>query len=324
MDKLMNLFPALSGRKLLVEDIDLEVSVRNALKWRGIHTVDQLLQLSHAELVQAFPNRSLRGYEDVIHCLVRLTENQEGTGAAASGFASVSNIGDVLGGAGMSDKKFNIFQVAGIWKSEEIHTSVIAELINPKSAFHDKGAVFLDEFLRMRKIGVTLLHEELENAEVKTEDATGTGRRVDMTISAGGCYLPFEVKIWARDQGAQLQEYYAFAEAQARKGVSQIYYLTPDGRSPSEQSRGGLGDKVCLLSFKAHILPWLEECMKDSDIPSDVLEIMKQLRDNIQGRPGTQGFYPWDVLDAIYQKLSQEYDLPWTECNKYYMTFTLT
>lgn len=47
----------------------------------------------------------------------------------------------------MSDKKFNIFQVAKIWNSEEIHTSVIAELINPQSAFHDWGAVFLDKFL---------------------------------------------------------------------------------------------------------------------------------------------------------------------------------
>ena len=64
----------------------------------------------------------------------------------------------------MSDeknKKFNIFQVAGIWKSEEIHTSVIAELINPKSAFHDKGADFLDKFLLW--IGIpTLSREKLE------------------------------------------------------------------------------------------------------------------------------------------------------------------
>jgi len=133
MDKLVDLFPSLSGRRLTVEDMDLEVAVRNALKRRGVHTVGQLLQLSHTELVRFFPNRNLRCYEDVIHCLVRLSEETAGGNAAAPDFASVIGIGDVLGGAEMSDKKFNIFQVAGIWKSEEIHTSVIAELINPKN-----------------------------------------------------------------------------------------------------------------------------------------------------------------------------------------------
>ena len=44
-------------------------------------------------------------------------------------------------------KTFNIFQVAGIWKSEEIHTRVIAELLDPNSQFHDMGIVFLEKFL---------------------------------------------------------------------------------------------------------------------------------------------------------------------------------
>ena len=72
--KLIRIFPALSGRNLTVEDMDLEVAVRNALKRNGIHTLDQLLHLSHPELVQIFLNRKLRSYEDVIHCLVCLSE----------------------------------------------------------------------------------------------------------------------------------------------------------------------------------------------------------------------------------------------------------
>lgn len=335
MDKLMNLFPALSGRKLMVKNMDLEVSVRNALEWRGIHTVDQLLQLSHAELVRIFPNRNLRGYEDVIHCLVRLSENQEGTGAATPGFTSVTNIGDVLGGAGMSDKKFNIFQVAGIWKSEEIHTRVIAELINPKSAFHDKGDVFLGKFLQMPKIGVKLSDKKLRNADVETEIPTTEDRRIDMVISAGGLYLPFEVKIWAGDQDAQLLDYYSFAQTKGK--APKVYYLTPNGHKPSERSRKRnckelTDQQIGLLSFQDDILPWLEDCMEEPNISPDVLEIMKQLRDNIQGhpdtrnRPGLQGFSRWekeDVLDAVYRELSLKYDLPWTECTNDYETFTL-
>lgn len=259
-------------------------------------------------------------------------------------FMYEENIGNTLGGCTMSNKKFNIFQVAGIWKSEEIHTSVIAELINPKSAFHDMGTDFLDKFLLW--IGIPALScedlEGLKNAEVKTEVPTDKGRRIDMVISTKSLYLPFEVKIWASDQDAQLWDYYDFSKREAgNRKLPKVYYLTPDGHEPSAQSRTNPSDgkeqlsddQICLLSFNGHILRWLEDCMKEPGIPSDVLEIMKQLRDNIQGEPNTQVrpgvqlkcFSQWektDVLDALYQKLST-YDLPWTECTPTYMTFTL-
>ena len=75
--KLIRIFPTLNGRNPTVEDMDLEVAVRNALKRSGIHTLNQLLQLSHSELVQIFPNRKLHSYEDVIHCLVCLSEEAD-------------------------------------------------------------------------------------------------------------------------------------------------------------------------------------------------------------------------------------------------------
>jgi len=80
-----------------------------------------------------------------------------------------------------------------------------------------------------------------------------------MVISAGGCYLPFEVKIWAGDQNAQLQDYYAYAQEETQKHgqkAPRIYYLTPDGYKPSERSRGNLSDdEIQTLSFKEDILP---------------------------------------------------------------------
>ncbi len=314
--KLIRIFPALSGRDLTVEDMDLEVAVRNALKRSGIHTLDQLLQLSHPELVRIFPNRELSSYEDVIHCLVCLSEETEKMGTSSPDFICEGNIGNTLGKSKISEKKFNIFQVAGIWKSEEIHTSVIAELINPKSEFHDKGADFLEKFLQMQKIGVELTGEKLEDAVVETEVPTGQGRRIDMVITTKNLYLPFEVKIWAGDQDAQLRHYYEFAKSQGKE-VPAIYYLTPEGHEPSEQSRGDLGDAVRLLSFKADIRPWLKECMDTLDIRihSDVWEIMRQLYDNIAGQPGSQGFskWTWDVLDTICLELARKYDLQWTD-----------
>lgn len=332
---LLHLFPALRECGLTVDAMDLEISVRNALKRGGVHTLAQLLQLSHPELLRIFPNRKLRSYEDVICCLVCLAEESKGMGADTPGFTFVEDISDTLKDAKISDKNFNIFQVAGVWKAEEIHTSVIAELINPHSAFHDKGADFLGKFLR--EIGVNLSPEEIKGATVKTEVPTDKSRRMDMVISTESCYLPFEVKIWAGDQDAQLQGYYAFSKAQAEKQgqtVPAVYYLTPDGHKPSERSCRGLSDdQICRLSFRGDILPWLDDCMNAPDVPADVLVIAKQLYDNIRGRPDTQnrpggkGFSRWkreeDALDAIYQRLSREYDLPWTECTADYETFTL-
>ena len=338
---LVRIFPALSGRSLTVEDMDLEAAVRNALKGSGIHTVDRLLQLSGPELLRIFPNRKLRSYEDVIHCLVCLSEEADGRGTGVLDCLSEQDMGNVLEQQNILDepcKTFNVFQAAGIWKSEEIHTSVIAELMNPQSAFHNMGAVFLGKFLR--KLGVELSKEELEKGEVKTEVPTDQGRRIDMVISTERLYLPFEVKIWACDQDAQLWDYYTFAKKQGKE-VPHVYYLTTDGHEPSPQSRTNpLNDKeqlsdeqICLLSFQGHILRWLEDCMKEPGLPSDVLETMKQLRDNIQGGPNAQVrsgvqrkcFSKWakqDVLDALYQKLLT-YDLPWTECTPAYMTLTL-
>ena len=59
-------------------------------------------------------------------------------------------------------------------------------------------------------------------------------------------------------------------------------------------------------------------------------ELMKQLRDNIQGYPPCpkrySGFSSWqtDILDEVYQELcNRNYNLSWTECTDQYMTFTL-
>lgn len=246
---------------------------------------------------------------------------------------------------------FNIFQVAGIWKSEEIHTRVIAELLNPNSRFHDMGTVFLQKFLVALGLDEDLSKAKIEDIEVKPEVSTDNGRSVDMVISTPHYYLPFEVKIEAKDQNSQVYDYYQYACSEARKvnkKTPHIYYLTADGHAPTERSRKSsanssapydeLADGAYLqLSFQELILPWLNDCIKNTDQPisADVLEIMKQLRDNIQGHPGEgegeyqpahQGFSEWwpkDILDQIYSELFRRYNLPrteWTECNGCYIT----
>ena len=224
-------------------------------------------------------------------------------------------------------KKFNIFQVAGIWKSEEIHTRVIAELLNPQSQFHDKGHIFLEKFLEKLdpQNDHNLSAEDIKNISVETEVFIDNGRRIDMVISTPNYYLPFEVKIWAKDQKGQLYDYYDYASTRG-KDVPYIYYLTPNGYEPSEWSLTGADgkhldpDKVHTLSFQKDILPWLADCIQNTDAQSytDLAEIMQQLHDNIK----TNFLLNGDILEGIEKKLSK-YHIEWTECTANYRTFPL-
>lgn len=56
-ETLIHMFPALKGREMDLEDMDLPVSIYNSLKRGGIHTLAQLLELSSEELSDYFWNR---------------------------------------------------------------------------------------------------------------------------------------------------------------------------------------------------------------------------------------------------------------------------
>lgn len=218
------------------------------------------------------------------------------------------------------EMKFNIFKIAGIWKSEEIHTRIIAELINPHSMFHKNGQLFLNMFLEIVGDKIKLNAEDFNDAFVETEAHTSDGRYIDMVISTDKYYVPFEVKIWAKDQLNQLDSYYKFAQ---QKGiVPAIFYLTPSGHSPSDESQGDLSESdICCISFKEHILPWLDKCI-ELDVSQDVLQILKQLHDNIDDGFSLVKNEVDSLLNTIQSKLSER-KIVWTECASTYLTIRL-
>jgi hypothetical protein len=123
----------------------------------------------------------------------------------------------------------------------------------------------------------------------------------------------------------QLADYYDFAKQEAVKTngiVPVIYYLTREKRPPSPASTGNQerrlkNDDIRCITFKDHILPWLEKCIAYNEvipITQDVLQRMIQLRDNI-----VNGFalsndkvVNDELLDAIRGKLPDY--ITWTEC----------
>lgn len=72
--KLAAVFPMLAESDLPIEELDIEVAARNSLRRSGVHTVAQLLQLTHTELVGLFLNRNLPFYSEIISQLTCLTE----------------------------------------------------------------------------------------------------------------------------------------------------------------------------------------------------------------------------------------------------------
>lgn len=214
------------------------------------------------------------------------------------------------------EKQFNIFEVAKIWKCEEIHTSIIAELINPHSEFHNYGQAFLDLFLQT----IGLSKDDFIGAMIATEVRTIDNRRIDMVISSKTHYIPFEVKIWARDQQNQLQSYYDFAKKYSGKETPFIVYLTPTEREPSVDSKGEDIDLKC-ITFEKQILPWLEQCM-DCNPKQDVLEILRQLHHNI--KKNIVRNYEHPLLTTICaNKMLSKLEANKTECTPKYRTYTL-
>lgn len=88
-------------------------------------------------------------------------------------------------------------------------------------------------------------------------------RRIDLVIETAGQFLPVEVKILAGEQKAQCLDYYRFSRA--KDPQTKVIYLTRFGTMPSAYSlsdgteRVPEADLIC-ISFKEHIIHWLEQC----------------------------------------------------------------
>lgn len=170
---------------------------------------------------------------------------------------------------------FNIFNVLGVETKEVIICRFLGELLNPHGS-HGLGTPPLKAFLKdVIKIDSSYTEAELENAEIVLEDVIDNNRRVDIVIYIADKVYPIEVKVWAGDQDAQLQEYYRYYFGNSDN--DKIYYLTPTGWEPSSDSRGDLEDQIVPLSFYEHIRTWLE-CilthMKEKGISQPNIQII--------------------------------------------------
>lgn len=181
--------------------------------------------------------------------------------------------------AAITGEHFNLFTIMRRETSEDWgHSAFIAELLSSTGS-HGQGSKFLQLLLdyinRHLQLQAPSYLTAFDQYQVKIKKRIGQlnddctiGGEIDIYIESGDQCIIIENKIYAKDQKNQLLRYHNYA---SRKKRCWIFYLTLEGRKPEVFTTGTdllLTDKVIALSYKEHILAWLELCKREvSDFP---------------------------------------------------------
>lgn len=152
----------------------------------------------------------------------------------------------------------NILYVLGREFDEtHTHSNILFHLLSTPYK-KDKSNSFLIAFLR--QIGVPEQYIGNEKWTLYRERTFDDGR-IDFVLESSQYVVAIEMKLGAGDGSQQLERYDRFCKSR-RKDYG-LYYLTLDGREPSEQSVGNL-DKSHFhcSSFDNDIVSWLDKCME--------------------------------------------------------------
>ena len=161
-----------------------------------------------------------------------------------------------------SGEKFNIFNLLGLTADEISHSKIIASLLNPRG-MHGNGNKFIKLFLEC----IDIYDFSLDNIITETEKFIGyvskdyeSGGRIDIILTNNKNQQIFiENKIYANDQWNQLLRYNKY------NPKARLLYLTLFGNDPSKNSLGKPEEVEYInISYKDHILKWLELCKKES------------------------------------------------------------
>lgn len=171
---------------------------------------------------------------------------------------------------------FNLFQILGMETAEvKTHSKFLAELLNPNGS-HLQGDTFLKLFIEYLN-NVQFIEEKenisslkgnqielnSENAKVQVEKYIGKktetdGGRIDITIEDNGKNLIcIENKIYAGEQDKQMLRYATFGEKYPK---CHLFFLTLWGNETTTNE----DKKVYSISYKTHIIEWLELCKKEA------------------------------------------------------------
>jgi len=161
-----------------------------------------------------------------------------------------------------SGERFNIFNLLNLSGDELSHSKIIATLLNQKG-MHGKDNKFLELFLKcigIKEFSINNVITETEKFIGYISDDHASGGKIDISLTNDKKEQIFiENKIYANDQWNQLLRYNKYNPNAC------LLYLTLFGNEPSENSIGkDMGINYTIVSYKDHILKWLELCKMES------------------------------------------------------------
>ncbi len=175
---------------------------------------------------------------------------------------------------------FNIFSILNMERKEvKTHSNFIYELLN-KNGSHGKGSLFLELFLT--EVLEIEDYGSIEEINTIQEDLTEENRRIDFTIEISNYQIGIEMKIDAKDQKYQMYDYYQELSGRLKNQKVKLYYLTLDGKEPSDSSlikddQNKLDKhQYELISFTNHIIQWIEKCIKECATSTIIREALVQ------------------------------------------------
>ena len=145
-------------------------------------------------------------------------------------------------------------------KEASAHAKILEFLLNCKWETNEKETLFNSFLEKVLGFSKTKIKEFLKEKISITREHTIKDGRIDFVIESESLCIAIEMKIYASDGDRQIERYENYCKS--REKDYKIFYLTLDGREPSEVSiENNKNSKVECISFEDNILPWLEESL---------------------------------------------------------------
>lgn len=185
-------------------------------------------------------------------------------------------------------KRFNLFTLIRSGHEEvPVHSRFVGELLNSNGS-HDMGNVFQKLFLELALTHVNFDWQDNENYHISIEKSFGNGR-MDIVLENSKNCIVIENKIYADDQGEQLNRYIEYAQGTKKRFC--ILYLTLWGTEPSDYSLDKNDiqkkEKVRCISYSDLIVKWLKKCLEQVVAKPYLRENIQQYLDLVRNLTGT-------------------------------------
>ena len=168
---------------------------------------------------------------------------------------------------------FNVFSVLREESDEvHLHSKFICYLLDPR-AEHRQGAGFLRHFLQTEGFNGFFTEEEIANASVERERFY-----IDILISSGSKAVIIENKIWADYGDNQLGRYQQklIDQGYTKENIKLVYLNLQGDAVPENEQDETVREETIVLSYKEHIIGWLQKCLASVVLVPTIRETLVQ------------------------------------------------